>query len=83
MKTFGFSQRQAPIDDFRLGERVRFEVDESEEVEDVGIVGTQPLRVLQLAPRLGVPRLLKRFTSAVVVEKKDALVERRGDSRIA
>src|SRR5438270_10015543 len=74
--------RQPAVDDFSLGERIRFEIDKAEEIENVGIVRTKPLCIFQLAPRLGVPRLLKCFTSAVVVEKENALVERRGDDRV-
>ena len=57
MKTFGILARQPPVDDLGLGERVGLEVDQAEEIEHVGVVGTQPLRSLQLAPRLGVSRL--------------------------
>src|SRR5204863_6761463 len=68
---------QTAIDDLRLGERIRFEVDQAEEIEDVRVIGTKALRSFELAPRLGIPCLLERFTSPVVVKEKNALIERR------
>ena len=74
---FGVLARESPIDHFRFRERVRLEIDESEEVQDVGVVRAQFLRVLQLPARLGKSRFLKRFAAAVVMEKENALIEWR------
>src|SRR5438045_3190762 len=74
---------EPPVNHLRLGERIRLEVDEAEEVEDVGVVGAHPLRRLELPPRLGVTSFLKRLAAAVVMEEEDALVERWSDSGIA
>ncbi len=76
-------ERQPAIDDLGLGEGVGLEVHQSEEIEHIGVVRAKPLRILQLAPCLSVPGLLKRFTSAVVMEEEDALVERRGYDRVS
>src|ERR1051326_6277950 len=75
----GVLAHEAPVDDLGLGERVRLEVNQAEEVEDIRVVGAHALRVLQLPARLGVSPLLERFTAAVVMEEEDTLVERRGD----
>src|SRR5438132_7489410 len=71
------------VDDFRFGEGVGLEVDETEEIEDVGIIRAHALRRFELAPSLGVSSLRERLAAAVVMEEEDALIERRSDSRIA
>ena len=73
---------QSSINDLGLGERVRLEVNEAEEVQHVGVVGPEPLRGFELPARFSVTSFLKRFPSAVVVQKKNALVERRRHSGI-
>src|ERR1051326_5045202 len=73
----GVLAHEAPVDDLGLGERVRLEVNQAEEVEDIRVVGAHALRLLPA--RLGVSPLLERFTAAVVMEEEDTLVERRGD----
>jgi len=75
----GVLAHEAAIDHLGLGECIRLEVDEPEKVQDVGVVGPQPLGLLQLPPRLRVPPLLERLTPSVVMKEEDALVERRGN----
>ena len=77
----GILARQPSIDHFRLGIRIRLEVDETEEVEDVGVIRTQLLRTLQFPPGLGIAPVLKRFAPAVVMEKKNALIKGRVQRR--
>src|SRR5712691_7925516 len=69
--------RQAAVDHLRLGIRVGLEVDETEEIEDVGVIRTKLLCVLQVAAGLGESGFLERFAATVVVEKKNALIEWR------
>src|SRR6266540_1498190 len=62
--------RQAAVDHLGFGERIRFEVNETEEIENVGVVGAEFLRVLQLAARFGESTLMKRFATVVVMKEK-------------
>ena len=73
--------RQSPINHFGFRKRVRFEIDQAEKIQDVGIIGTELLRALQLPPRLGIAPLLEPFPPAVVVKEKNALIEWRGEIR--
>src|SRR5437868_2053786 len=75
----GVLAHEAPVDDLGLGERIRLEVDQAEEVEDVGVVGAQALGLLELAPRLGITPFLERFTAAVVMKEEDSLIEGGSD----
>src|SRR5258708_31337875 len=74
--------RQAAVDDFRFRKRVGLEVDQPQQIENVGVLGAQPLSILELTPSLRVASFLKRFTSSVVVEQEDTLVEWRCNRRI-
>ena len=78
----GILAGQPSINHFGLRIRIRLEVDEAEEVEDVGVVGAEALRAFELAASFRVTTFLKIFAPAVVVEKKDSLVERRRDDGI-
>src|SRR5438552_17423360 len=73
----GILAGQPSINHFGLRIRIRLEVDEAEEVEDIGVIGTQLLRTLQLPPRFGIASILERFAPAVVMEKKNALIKGR------
>jgi len=56
-------------------------IDQAEEVEDVGVIGAQLLRTLQLPARLGLASVLKRLAPTVVMQKKNALIKGRVQRR--
>src|SRR5687767_10244019 len=70
---------QAPVDDLGLRVCIRLEVDETEKVQNIGIIGPELLSTLELLPRLSEASFVKSLASTVAVEKKNALIEWSGE----
>ena len=79
----GILGSEASIDHFSFRKRVGLEVDQAEEVQDIRVIGSQPLGVLQFPPPFRITPFLKGLTPPVVVEQKDTLVERWRDGRVS